>query len=287
MQVGCCIRRALTSLGTVTAVALIAATGFAGDDVISHDDQSASAQNSISANEVKASSKADYYSKQREVSPLAASIADARNVPTAQGKQAFSAPLIARGASGAGGDSCATAFDLDADLAAGMGMVTISGDTTGGSYIVDPLINAELPAASCSGTFGGFVGNAGKWYSLTGTGNPFNFDGCLAGTTFDTTFTVMSGPCGGPLVCEGGDDDNCGLGNGAFADFASSGSFNTVMGQTYFILVHSGDDGTGTPAPEGAYQVHHHRGHDRHRRLLDGRRHRVRPHVRRRWQPRR
>ncbi len=254
MQVGCCIRRTLASFGTVTAVALIAATGFAGNEPINHSDKDASAATSrMTSSESTKTTKEAFYAKQGNPSPLANSQADVpATVINNEKTEVFTVPGFARGASNPGADSCAMATDLDADLTAGAGSVIITGDTTGGTYIVDPTINTELPLASCAGAFGGFVGNAGKWYSLTGTGNPFVFDGCKVGTTFDTTFSVFTGDCMTGLTCAGGNDDACGTG-GPAANFASTGSFNTALGTTYYILIHSGDDGTGTPAPEGLY----------------------------------
>jgi hypothetical protein len=76
----------------------------------------------------------------------------------------------------------------------------------------------------------------GVWYTVSGTGQPVTVSTCTA-ASYDTKISVFSGSCGA-LTCVGGNDDACGL--------RSSVTFNSVAGETYFVLVHGFLSATGT-----------------------------------------
>lgn len=78
----------------------------------------------------------------------------------------------------------------------------------------------------------------GLWYSIVGTGG--NITASLCGSTYDTKLRVFSGNCGA-LVCTGGNDDFCGL--------QSEVTWSSVLGTTYYILVH------GFGSSQGAYTL--------------------------------
>ncbi|MBC7772919.1 MAG: hypothetical protein H7210_10525 [Pyrinomonadaceae bacterium] len=85
---------------------------------------------------------------------------------------------------------------------------------------------------SCSG-----IGNSGDvWYTVVGNGRFITVDTCSS-AFYDTTLEVYSGTCAGGLVCEGGNDDFCGL--------QSSVTFCSVPGRTYLINVHGFAGATG------------------------------------------
>jgi len=78
----------------------------------------------------------------------------------------------------------------------------------------------------------------GVWYTVAGNGQPITVSTCLA-ASYDTKLSVFEGSCGA-LVCVGGNDDfpGCGL--------RSQVTFNSVIGTTYYILVHGFLSETGT-----------------------------------------
>ena len=80
----------------------------------------------------------------------------------------------------------------------------------------------------------GFCGTSntgpGIWFFFVGTGERFTADTCNSRTNFDTKLSIFAGfDCNG-LVCLDGVDDGCGL--------QSSISFDTELGETYWILLH-------------------------------------------------
>lgn len=68
----------------------------------------------------------------------------------------------------------------------------------------------------------------GIWYSVAGTGYPITASLCT-GTFFDTKLSVYTGSCGS-LVCTGANDNFC--------NTQSQVTWNSVVGTTYYILVH-------------------------------------------------
>ncbi|MCC6576059.1 MAG: T9SS type A sorting domain-containing protein, partial [Flavobacteriales bacterium] len=78
----------------------------------------------------------------------------------------------------------------------------------------------------------------GVWYTVTGSGGAMT--AALCGSAYDTKIGVFTGTCGS-LVCQGGNDDDCGL--------QSSVSWTSVQGTTYYILV------TGYGSSSGAYTL--------------------------------
>jgi hypothetical protein len=74
----------------------------------------------------------------------------------------------------------------------------------------------------------------GVWYSIDGTGIPLTISTCI-GTNYDTKISVYSGSCS---------DLNCIEGNDDFCSYQSQVTFDSELGDTYFILVHgfSGTD---------------------------------------------
>ena len=80
------------------------------------------------------------------------------------------------------------------------------------------------PVSSC----GPAITSPGVWYSFAGTGPTVVASTC-AYIGFDSEIHVYTGACGGPYTCITGNDDWCFL--------ASSVTFNTVVGTTYWIFV--------------------------------------------------
>ncbi len=78
---------------------------------------------------------------------------------------------------------------------------------------------------------------AGIWYTFTGDGGYMNATTCNA-NGYDTRLNVYSGSCGS-LTCVGGNDD------AQFCDLASTVTFLTSNGATYYILVQGYDGETG------------------------------------------
>ena len=74
------------------------------------------------------------------------------------------------------------------------------------------------------------VTNTGKgvWYTITGTGYPITASLCT-GTFFDTKLSVYTGSCAA-LSCVDGNDNFC--------NTQSQVTWNSVLGTTYYILVH-------------------------------------------------
>ncbi len=82
------------------------------------------------------------------------------------------------------------------------------------------------------------VTNTGKgvWYSIAGTGYPITASLCT-GTSFDSKLSVYSGSCAA-LVCVGANDNFCGS--------QSQVTWSSVVGTTYYILVHGTTSGNFT-----------------------------------------
>ncbi|MFZ1686813.1 MAG: T9SS type A sorting domain-containing protein [Flavobacteriales bacterium] len=95
--------------------------------------------------------------------------------------------------------------------------------------------------AATADTIPGFCGTSiqapGIWYTFTGTGGYMNATTCNA-ASYDTRLNVYSGSCGS-LDCVGGNDD------GPLCDLASTVTFLTASGTTYYILVQGYDGETG------------------------------------------
>lgn len=84
-------------------------------------------------------------------------------------------------------------------------------------------------------TFCGVSNTApGVWYTFQGTGARIDLNTCEQG--YDTKLSLYTGSCNS-LVCEEGNDDDCGLRSGI--------QTRTVAGQTYYALVHGFGGATG------------------------------------------
>lgn len=100
-----------------------------------------------------------------------------------------------------------------------------------GQSIAGTNVGATADAAPvCTGTT-----NPGVWYTFIGAGGTETVNTCT-GTSFDTKISVYSGTCA-TLVCEGGNDDFCGL--------QSQVSFVSIAGTRYYVLVHGFGGATG------------------------------------------
>ncbi|NNC83695.1 MAG: T9SS type A sorting domain-containing protein [Flavobacteriales bacterium] len=98
--------------------------------------------------------------------------------------------------------------------------------------------NTSTATTDTAPTCGTTDGAPGVWYTFTGTGQQITAS--LCGSSYDTKIRVFTGNCSA-LVCEVGNDDFCGT--------QSEVSFNSILGTTYYILVH----GFGTAS--GAYTL--------------------------------
>ncbi|QQR87802.1 MAG: hypothetical protein IPJ76_06145 [Flavobacteriales bacterium] len=105
----------------------------------------------------------------------------------------------------------------------------------GGSYAGNTTAFTADVAPFCNTTDGT---GGGAWYRFTGTGNPVIAS--LCGSGYDTKIRVYTGTCAA-LVCTIGNDDFCGL--------QSQVTWTSVLGTTYYILVH------GFGAAAGAYTL--------------------------------
>ncbi|NNK80648.1 MAG: T9SS type A sorting domain-containing protein [Flavobacteriales bacterium] len=130
-----------------------------------------------------------------------------------------------------------------------------------GDAIADSTIGATVDNVPFCGTSDGTGG--GVWYTFTGVNS--NDGGAAAGSIgdevtlgtcndsgatpgsadYDTKIRVYTG-CGDSLVCVGGNDDNSGAGCTAFSSLLT---FDTEVGEEYFVLVH------GFSANEGNFVI--------------------------------
>lgn len=162
-------------------------------------------------------------------------------------------------------DDCGVQSSITANLASGTYYVTIEGWSFDpcGEYILE--ISGGLssnPEDVCSGAlsidcgdvvFGSTVGysadsaptcvttdgtGGGLWYSFIGNGNTITAS--LCGSSYDTRLRVFSGSCSS-LVCQAGNDDDCGL--------QSEVSWASIAGVSYYILVH------GFSSSEGSFTL--------------------------------
>ncbi|MBK7853577.1 MAG: hypothetical protein IPJ79_00460 [Bacteroidetes bacterium] len=119
------------------------------------------------------------------------------------------------------------------------GAITLTCGSTVSGTLVDATLDAGLPAG-CGGGNGAYV-SASVWYQIVGNGQNYEVSLCNANTTIDTKLSVFSGTCGS-LVCEDNNDDDgsCGVNT-----LASTVSFPTQNGVTYYILVHRFSDVAG------------------------------------------
>ena len=112
------------------------------------------------------------------------------------------------------------------------------------NYAMDLGINQHF-GTTVNATFDnagqcGFANNTGPgvWYTTVGDGNPYIVETCHNTTDFDTKISVFGGSCGN-LTCIGGND------NGGDCGTASLYTWETVPGETYYILVHGRGLATG------------------------------------------
>ncbi len=104
------------------------------------------------------------------------------------------------------------------------------GQTISGSTL---LATIETPVNPFCGTS---VTAPGVWYRFIGNGGNTTVSTCSF-ADYDTKISVYSGTCAA-LICEGGNDDFCGL--------QSSVTIATTPGATYYVLVHGFGAGVGT-----------------------------------------
>lgn len=116
------------------------------------------------------------------------------------------------------------------DLCTGATVVACGGSYAGNTTAF--TVDAPPFCGTGNGTGGG------AWYRFTGTGNPVIAS--LCGSGYDTRIRVYTGTCAA-LVCTVGNDDFCGL--------QSQVTWTSVLGTTYYILVH------GFGAAAGAYTL--------------------------------
>lgn len=134
-------------------------------------------------------------------------------------------------------------FGLNVSCAGG----SVANDACSGATSVacGGSVSGSTIGATIDNVGGGFCGTSitapGVWHSVVGTGGIMEVTTCNAGSNYDTKLSVFSGSCSS-LSCVGGNDDDftCGL-NG----LRSTVSWNSVAGQTYYILVHGFSAGTG------------------------------------------
>lgn len=110
---------------------------------------------------------------------------------------------------------------------------------SGATSVTDPSITVGTTAfatpdlaPSCVTTD---TSSNGLWYYVVGDGNKMTAS--LCGSSFDTRLRVFSGSCSG-LVCEGGNEDFCGL--------QSEVTWCSVSGTTYYMLVYGNDTANGS-----------------------------------------
>ena len=94
------------------------------------------------------------------------------------------------------------------------------------------------PTATCNTVT---IEGGGVFYTLVGTGTSITLSTCNAGTTFDTKLFVYTGTCGSYTCVTANDDVTC-----AARQYASSLTFNSVLGTTYRIFVTGYQGATGT-----------------------------------------
>ncbi|MFK7906249.1 MAG: hypothetical protein AB8B69_14050, partial [Chitinophagales bacterium] len=119
-------------------------------------------------------------------------------------------------------DSCATDDDGSCffnDLCSGAETIECGDTKTGDTSL------ATSDSAPFCGTGDGTGG--GVWYKFTGAGDEMTASLCNTG--FDTKIRIYTGTCGA-LVCETGNDDNCGT--------RSEVTWTAAEGTEYYILVH-------------------------------------------------
>ncbi len=104
------------------------------------------------------------------------------------------------------------AIELDLTV----GEVTVDGQTTDAS--TDP----ENDVCFNSGA-------PGVWFRIAGTGGQMFAETCGGTTDYDTALSVFTGDCD-DLTCLGANDDACGL--------QSAGTWESVRGTDYFVLIH-------------------------------------------------
>ena len=137
-----------------------------------------------------------------------------------------------------GNETCATAILIECDEG------SVVGSTVGAS-VDDP------------GFCGTGAGTAGSvWYTWIGNGESITITTCNASiTNYDTKLSVYEGDCGA-LVCVDGNDDGSPLGinpdpdcvipaTGSTFNRASTVTFSSTLGTTYFFMVHGFLDNEG------------------------------------------
>lgn len=131
--------------------------------------------------------------------------------------------------------------------------LTCGGSVTGSN--VGAPVNSAAPFCNTSLTTAG-----GKWHTIVGTGETIQVTTCNPGTNYDTKLGVFTGTCAG-LTCVAGNDDGspgggqdpaCFTVAGTNFNRASTVTFASTAGTTYYILV----TGFGTGATStGSYEL--------------------------------
>jgi hypothetical protein len=117
-------------------------------------------------------------------------------------------------------DTCQTATPLECN-------VSVQGSTANATF-------------TNAGTCGTTHTAPDVWYTVIGTGGPIEVNTCGATFGYDTKLTVWTGSCSN-LQCVGGNDDAACPASGLL----SRVTFNSVDGQTYYIMVHGFSTATG------------------------------------------
>jgi hypothetical protein len=104
------------------------------------------------------------------------------------------------------------------------------GTTIGATAAGDPTANCQEP-----------IDAGGVFYTIVGTGASITLSTCNNGTAFDTKLFVYTGGCG-TYNCVDGNDD---AGSCRVNPYASTVTFNSVLGTSYLVFVTGFLDETG------------------------------------------
>jgi len=138
---------------------------------------------------------------------------------------------LASGASGSAqigiGTSCAPPAAPANDLVCSATAITC------GAALSGTTVNANNAGTGEGGTCGTAQTMPGVWYVVAGNGQTMTAS--LCGTAWDSKMSVFSGTNCSALTCVGGVDDS----GPACTGLSASYSWTSVVGQNYYILVHS------------------------------------------------
>jgi hypothetical protein len=127
---------------------------------------------------------------------------------------------------GTPGDTCDTALQLSCP--GGGGASSVLGSTVAANFTNQGTCTTSHTAPD-------------MWYTVTGNGGQMTATTCSALTNYDTKVTVWSGACAAPVCVDGNDDDfTC-----TFNTLQSTVTWPSVVGETYYIMVHGFSSNTG------------------------------------------